>query len=265
MSQLLHTARMRLWHFARARYYRGYGVHSPSVFHVVREVIGARRCESVTPSGVARLRRQLSADTRQLTARQMGAVSTPPMRRRVCDIYRRTSCGDRQGRLLTRLVSDLNPSAVLELGTSLGVSAAYLAAGLQGGRVVTLEGVAEIADVAGEHLAWAGVDNVTIMTGDIDERLDEALLMLPERRVQLAYVDANHSREATWRYFNRLAERAERPALLIFDDIFWSAGMTGAWRDIAADHRVTQAIELPSMGLAYLRDGCQKEFYRVRW
>lgn len=260
-----HQANMRIRHFMSARYWRGHSVHSPFVYHIVRHVISGRHQDGWLTEAMERYRHGLLADRSQLMVGSMGAVAREPRLRRVCDIARQTATSDKYGRLLARLAREMRPLGILELGTSMGVSAAYMAAACPAARLLTIEGIDAVADVARHHLAAAGMTGVTVLGGDIDERLPEALDALPDGKVEMAFIDANHSREATMRYFEALTRRRAERCLLVFDDIYWSAGMTEAWRDIVADSRVMTTIELPRMGLAFFRPGCQKEHYVVRW
>ena len=82
----------------------------------------------------------------------------------------------------------------------------------------------------------------------------------------MAFVDANHSEDPTWRYFETImSHRDDDFCMIVFDDIYWSEGMTKAWNRIAADPRVMTSIELPQMGIAIWRRGCQKEHYMLRF
>lgn len=264
VGRAAHRVRMRLEHFAQARYYHGYGVHSPFVFHIVREVVNDHHRDTIAEARLTALRRTLAGDHTLLSVPSIGAVTSATRQRTVADIYHRTACTTKQGRLLLRLARDMHPDNVVELGTSVGVSAAYLSAALPEATIHSIEGIEAVAALARRHLAEGGFDNVRVIVGDIDAELPALIASLPQGKVQMAYIDANHTREATLRYFGLLADAAADLALLIFDDIFWSQGMTEAWRLVAADERVATAIELANVGLAFFRHGCQKEYYKVR-
>lgn len=264
-SHAAHAARMRIRHFLRARYWRGHAVHSPFVYHIVRHVITGHHADAPLRRRMEDYRKGLIADATPLLVGSIGAVPRPPRLRTVGEIAAQTSTSDKYGRLLSRLADELKPRGILELGTSMGVSAAYMSAGCPAAKIVSIEGLAAVASVAERHLRMAGMDNVSVLRGDIDLLLPQAMDAMPGGEVEMAFVDANHSRDATLRYFEALAARRARRSLLIFDDIYWSSGMTEAWHAIVADERVMTTIELPRMGLAFFRPGCTKEHYVVRW
>ena len=249
---------------------RGHGIHSPFVFDFVVSVLNDR---SVYPAyaRVEGLRRRLHRDQTLLTIEDMGAGSAYAATRSlsVAAIARHAAKPARLGQLLFRIAQHYRPGTVVELGTSLGLSAAYLAlgaaraagasgvsgplgvAGALGGGVFTLEGAPAVAEAASRNLCSLGLD-VNVVTGDFDETLLPLLDRLPP--VELAFVDGNHRREPTLRYFDVLLRHSARSAILIFDDIHWSDEMEAAWAEIRRDPRVYLTIDLFFIGIVFLRD-----------
>lgn len=262
----VHTFMMRVHHFVHAGYWRGHHIHSPFVFHIVRDVITVRRPNDLYLRQKAKsYRKTLYASDETVTVGSIGAVVRQPSKRKVSHIARSTSTSEKYGRMLARLAADLNVGGIIELGTSLGVSTAYLAAACPNAKIVTIEGLSAVADVAEANLHQAGFGNVTVLRGDIGQKLGAAVELMPSGLVEMAFVDGNHSEEATLDYFETIASRHAPMCVIVFDDIYWSDGMTRAWRKIVNDVRVDTTIELPQMGLAFFRTGCQKEHYLVRW
>jgi len=151
--------------------------------------------------------------------------------------------------LLFHLVRQFRPARCLELGTNLGVSAAYQAAALAlngGGELHTVERSPALAGHAREHLAALGV------AAEVHVGLFSAVLpALLARTSPLDYVfvDGHHDGPATVGYFAQIHPALSPGALVVFDDIAWSAGMTEAWRNIRADPRVRVAVGLGTMGV----------------
>ena len=92
---------------------------------------------------------------------------------RLQDVYMTVSRGG--GQLLYALTRSARPQTVVEFGTSFGISAVHLAAGVidnGGGRVFTTELSQAKVDQARANLAAAGVDGVvTVLAGDARETL----------------------------------------------------------------------------------------------
>jgi hypothetical protein len=97
--------------------------------------------------------------------------------------------------------------------------------------------------------------------GRFEDTLGPALEELGE--VALAFVDGHHDEGATIAYWERIAPRLARPALVVFDDIRWSDGMTRAWRAIAADARVELALDLRALGVCVVGAGGEAQEIEV--
>jgi predicted O-methyltransferase YrrM len=231
---------------------KGHGIHSPFVFDFVTNVLNDRRSYPAYKT-IEDLRQELMKDQTLLTIEDMGAgsVYAPTKTRTIAAIAKHAAKPSRLGQLLFRIAHHYQPTTTLELGTSLGLSAAYLAAGAPHGLVVTLEGAPSVARAADRNLRSLGLD-ATVVTGNFDEQLIPLLESLPP--IDLAFVDGNHRREPTLRYFNSLLHHAARPSALIFDDIHWSEDMEAAWTKIKNDPRVYLTIDLFFIGIVFLRD-----------
>ena len=163
--------------------------------------------------------------------------------------------------LLFRLVRELRPSRCLELGTNLGISAAYQAAALRlngGGELHTVEGAHALAELSRTHLASLG------LSAEVHEgRFLDVLPGLLARTAPLDYVfiDGHHDGPATVGYFARIHPSLAPGALVVFDDVAWSSGMAEAWRTIRADPRVRVAVGLGTMGVCIV--GGEGETVRI--
>ncbi|HPI10906.1 MAG TPA: class I SAM-dependent methyltransferase [Catalimonadaceae bacterium] len=165
--------------------------------------------------------------------------------------------------LLFQLSHWLRPEKVLELGTSFGLTTAYLAKAYPS-EITTFEGVSPIAERA--RALWESLDIFSIdsRTGKVEEMLPD-FLQDPENHPDLAIVDADHRFEATIRNFQLLANVAKDGTCIVFDDIYWSVGMGKAWETIKADSRVTVSIDVFGFGIVFFRKASKKENFVLRW
>lgn len=158
------------------------------------------------------------------------------------------------GLFLMRLVRELKPRSCVELGTGFGVSAAYLGAGLElngSGRLTTLEGAEKWAAIAEQGISSLGLGRIDITVGPLSDTLEPTLAEVGP--VDLAYVDADHSKEATTEYFEAILPHASDRAVIVFDDIAFDEGMLEAWIEIRSHPRVVTAASLGRMGLIRVR------------
>lgn len=158
-----------------------------------------------------------------------------------------------QGRLLFQLVRSLKPRRVLELGTNIGISAAYIATALRyvgSGGLTTLEASGVRLRLARSFLAELGIEDVDLVEGYFEEVLDPVLDRLG--RVDVAFVDGHHQRDPTVAYFERIRSHMDAGGLMVFDDIRWSDGMREAWETIAGSPATAFPVDLGRTGLIVL-------------
>lgn len=236
-----------------------HGLHSPFVYRIADEVLRDRK-HYYAYDQVEGLRRQLLADHSELEVEDFGAgsVSGAGSRRRVCDIARLAAKPARYARLLFRLAAFLEPKLIVELGSSLGISSAYLALASPAGKLITCEGSPAIANRAMENFDSLGLKNIEMVQGNFNDTLPGILAAHPGPG--LVFFDGNHRCEPTLQYFRQCLAAANEDTVFIFDDIHWSSGMEAAWATIKADKAVRMSIDLFFIGLVFFR----KEFKAVQ-
>ena len=117
-----------------------------------------------------------------------------------------------------------------------------------------------VAAVAKENWKRLGLKNITCRVGMIDaEALAEEL-----SRVDVAFVDANHTYAGTRMYVNILLEKMHEKSVLVIDDIHHSREMEKVWQEICADDRVTTSMDLYQMGLVFFDSHYWRRDYRMR-
>jgi predicted O-methyltransferase YrrM len=244
---------------------KGHGTHSPFVFDFIARVLNDRKQYPVYET-VEQLRRQLSTDQTLLAIEDMGAGSAAgnSTQRSVASIARNAAKPRKYGQLLFRMVKHYQPATILDLGTSLGITTCYLAAGDPAAKVVTLEGANEVAELAMANFKTLKLENIELIRGDFKYGLPVALKKL--EFVDLAFIDGNHRREATENYFHQLLERVNNDSILIFDDIHWSPEMEQAWHTIKQHSSVTCSIDLFFIGFVLLRkEFKEKQHFQIRF
>jgi predicted O-methyltransferase YrrM len=232
---------------------RGHGIHSPFVYQFTREILMDRHPYDAF-SKIETLRKKLTRDKRIISVVDSGAGTHGRTRpeNSVSDIANRSLSTRKFGRLLYRLSNYYKPGWIIELGSSLGISAAYLASGSENTKVLTIEGDPSIAAIANENLKELGLGHVRIINGNFDDLLPGILKDNPP--ANLVFIDGNHRKEPLLDYFEQFMGHVDSPALIIIHDIHWSTEMEEAWAIIQADERVKLSIDIFSAGLLFFRD-----------
>jgi predicted O-methyltransferase YrrM len=230
---------------------KGHGVHSPFVFALIRDVLNDRG-EYYAYSAIEKLRLQLEQNNERIELVDLGAGAKGIREERIATITKRTSKYKKLARLLFRLTNYFQPATIIELGTSMGISAAYLYAGNTKSNLFTLEGAPAVAEQAGNNFNRLGYAGINVITGNFDETLTPLLAKL--ENIDLAYIDGNHRYEPTLRYFDQLLKKCHPNSVLIFDDIHWSEEMEAAWKAIQQHPEVRCTIDLFFIGLVFFSD-----------
>ncbi len=239
----------------RLRAYSAHGIHSPFVFAFVTEILQDKRIFYAFEA-LDDYRAILLADKQALPIVDFGAGSHRQQAsyRKVNEIARTAGRNKKMGELLFRMVNYFQPRQILELGTSLGMGTAYLAAGQREARVISIEGSPAIAAYAQEMFTRFSFSQIQQVVGRFDDVLPDVLRNGPA--FDFVFVDGNHQEEATIRYFNLLLPHLHENSVLIFDDIHWSKGMLSAWQQIQQTEAVTLSIDLFYFGIVFFK----KEF-----
>jgi predicted O-methyltransferase YrrM len=244
---------------------KGHGMHSPFVFEFITKVMNDKTI--YTEYGqVEGLRKQLLNDDTVLNVEDLGAgsVVSKTNRRTIASIAKNAVKSRKLAQLLFRMVIYYQPSRVLELGSSLGITTSYLSLGNPYGKVKTLEGAKEIAAVARKNLRSLEIRNTEITEGNFDNTLSSVIQDLPT--VDFAFIDGNHRQGPTENYFQELLSRTNNDSIFVFDDIHWSKEMEAAWQTIKNNAAVTCSIDLFFIGIVLFRkEFKEKQHFVIRF
>lgn len=243
-----------------------HSLHSPFLFSLYVQVIRAKTGSRALFAPIRALRKELRKSRQLITIADLGAGSkvNPSRQRTIGDIARNSQKPARFGRLLFRLIRRFEAKVVVDLGTSLGMTTAYLAEATKpyGGQVLTFEGCPETAAVARQNFERLAMQNVEVVVGNLDETLLPAIGGLPP--VDFVFFDANHRYEPTVRYFETCLTNIHNDTVFVFDDIHWSDEMEQAWAYLKAHKAVSVTVDLFWVGLVFFRKEQPKQDF-VLW
>jgi len=241
-----------------------HGTHSPFVYRLTDEVIYDFNVKTAYKS-VELQRKKLLHDDSIVHVTDLGAGSHLNKNRskKVSQIAKNALKSPALAQLIYRLAADTRPKSVIELGTCLGITTAYLSKACPEAEVITIEGCPETAKVAYQNFKDLELENTELQVGNFDVLLPG--IIAQQERLDFVYVDGNHRKDATLNYFNWCLPKVHEGSLLIFDDIYWSKGMKEAWEEIKAHPEVTVTIDLFWIGLVYFRKGQAKEHFKIKF
>ena len=236
-----------------------YSLHSPFAFELynyLKKDYSDKNLELINSIRNAQLQNKTAIDVYDL-----GAGSQTITSHKVSEITTYAAIPSKYGKLLYRLVQKFKPETVLELGTSTGISTLYLALA-NDSRVVSIEGNKSISSVAKDNFIKAGCTNIEILTGEFSSQLPVAINKL--QKIDFAFIDGNHQYQPTIDYFNLIKNNSEENSIFIFDDIYWSQGMTQAWEKIKVDKVVKVSMDFYRLGIVFLKKELKKQHYILK-
>ena len=243
-----------------------HSVHSPFVYELVDKVFRNQNdCQAF--QDILKLRNNLlhKSQVIEITDFGSGANHNKYSHRfeRVASIAQNSSVSEKYGRLLFRMVEYFKPQTILELGTCLGISTLYLALANPEANLYTIEGCTTKSEQAASNFSALGIANVEQHIGRFDLILPD--LVRQVGKLDFAFIDGNHTYEATIANFETLLSIANNDTVFVFDDIHWSADMQKAW-DLISDHQsVTASIDLFRFGIIFLRKELSKQKFVIRF
>jgi predicted O-methyltransferase YrrM len=265
MYSTFHLAFKYFYYYLTASNGKGHGMHSPFVFDFITNVLNDKN-RYPDYDKVEGLRKQLLLDKSSIKVEDLGAGSavSKAKSRSVTSIARSAAKPAKYGQLLYRMMKHYRPHTILDMGTSMGITTAYLAVANPVATVITMEGSPEIAAKARQHFKSLQLDNVKLAEGNFNDTLPGVLNEL--KTVDFAFIDGNHRKEPTGRYFQQILPFIHNDTILVFDDIHWSHEMEEVWEMIKEHDSVRATIDLFFIGIVIFRQEFKaKQHFSIRF
>ena len=147
----------------------------------------------------------------------------------------------------------------VELGTSLGITTAYLSRTCISGKIFTFEGDIGLCELASSHFKNLACNNVKIIQGNIDDTLTTFLEKSPP--IECAIIDANHTSMALERYFLQFMTNFAYGGIIIIDDIRWSTDMYKGWNKLLKHPAVSISLEFRDIGVLIINADKIRQHY----
>lgn len=240
-----------------------HGIHSPFVFEFYNKVL--HQSKGINDQKILEVRKELLVNQNLIKVEDFGAGSKKnnDERRKVSQLAKVAGVNRKFGKLLAKIVDFYKLENIIELGTSLGLGTSYLASQSSVKKLVTIEGSPEIARIAKSNFDKLKLKNINQLIGNFDENLIQACADF--EKIDLVYIDGNHQYEATKKYFDFFIDKAHDETFLIFDDIYWSKGMTKAWNEIIQSDKINVSIDLFRMGIVCKRKAQAKQHFVLKF
>ena len=248
------------------------GIHSPFFFDLARHLEGGGKYVDIEYNKelvdklirIEGLRRQLLRSNDEINVDDYGAGSRvfKSKSRKVKKIARHVLQSEKVALALLRvLIFWRNKGSgvkILEMGTSLGVTTAYLASA--GWEVETWEGCQETANYARKNWKDLGCE------AQIESKVGtfEKLMAETQGGWDVVFLDGHHDGDATLEYVECLKTKLLPGGAILIDDIDWSRGMKGAWCELLDDPYWNLTLKWRGKGWLFNRDGEIEQHLKLR-
>lgn len=238
-----------------------HGVHSPFVYDLITACFYDHTIHQEYNT-LKQFRKELFNNSSTINITDFGSGSRvfKSNSRIISKMAKTSGITSRRAKLLVRMVKYFEPKHILELGTSLGLGTSALSLGNKCAHITTIEGCPDTAKIAQQQFDTFKLNTIDLRVGTFETQLPE----LTSNKYDFVYIDGNHQKEATLRYFESLLPTTNNNTIFIFDDIHWSEGMTEAWELIKEHPRVTVSIDTFFWGIVFFRTEQVKEHFTIR-
>lgn len=259
---MLHQAISYLNYIGKAKNING--EFSPFISNLLLHVFD-KKDEFYAFKAIELIRNNLKLDNTKIEVKDLGAGSKKGNNneRSINQIVNSSAKAPKYGQLLFRLANYLEINNAIELGTSLGISTAYIKKARKNSPVYTLEGAPNIVKAAKKNFQILKLKNLEVIEGNFDQTLTPLLERI--QTVDFVFFDGNHKHEATLNYFEQCLEKINNNTVFIFDDIYWSEGMTKAWKTIQKNNAVTTTIDIFEMGFVFFNPKLEKQNIIIKY
>lgn len=200
-----------------------FNIHSPFVYDLITKVMENKK-EYPVYSEVKNLQKKLYNNSSPLEVIDFGAGATrfpySTKVKKIKDIAKQTEHPDKIAKLLFRIVHSYKPESILELGTSLGISTIYFSFASPDAKITTIEGCANVAGEAQNNFNRLNLKNINLLIGNFNDILPKYLKKI--NNLGFVFIDGNHRKEPTIKYFESCLRKADENSIFVFDDIHWS-------------------------------------------
>jgi hypothetical protein len=214
-----------------AKHHKGFGIHSPSLFSFLTEVVfdasyhdDYLRIEGVYPARISSVKKKY-------------------------------------GRLITRIIKNARPENVLEITSVPSLMSLYLAVGSNTANFYCInECYQESRRI--QHLGEIVNPRWKDMNGSIDKILP--VFLNSKEKWDIFYLNYFSDYEMAYHHFQILLPHIHPDTIVIVDFIHYTKAAENFWQKIIAYPEVRQSVDLFEIGILFFHEGMQKEDFVVK-
>lgn len=240
-------ARKYLWKIRKAKYGRGFGVHSPFVYSLITNVLREK---------------SLYYDYKRIEQLRDALLNDPSLfqnRDSQKNIHKFLT-SERHGRFLFRMVNFFHPETLLEIGTGLGVDTLYMASPHANCQCITLEEDLFLQNVSEKLFSAQSSSNIELIKGRWKESLEDVL----GNTEKLDFVCLNANQQQPIRELYKMCRtKMHDQSIFIIRNIRTSKELYELWEELKKEDNVVSAIDIYSMGILLYNPSLTNKHYSL--
>jgi len=236
-------------------------VHSPWLYDLFYSLRHPKALKESAITKLAILHGQLRVDDTPLIFDEIGSREGR-IKSTISKVYKRTASSIRDAEMIAELAAHVNGKTILEMGTAFGTTSLAMHFAAHKSRIITLEGVPEIAAIAKEHFEKYEAENVILKTGRFSETLPQ--IVAAEKDLGLVFIDGHHSRKPTIEYLEMILPALSEKAIVVLDDIYYSRDMIQCWSELQQHPAFQVKMDFFRFGLLIKNADLSAECFSLR-
>jgi predicted O-methyltransferase YrrM len=229
-----------------------YQIHSPFIFDIYTNILKTDK-DYYAFSPLEAQRKKLIGSSDFVVVDDHGSGSKIMGKKRSISQIAKYGISDhRQCRVLFNIINHFQPTTVLELGTSVGLSACYMASASNKCSIHTVEAEQSLINIAKGLSEGLKLKNIIFHHNIFERFISESLPTLG--KIDFLYLDGHHDGKATLNYIAKIKPYLADQSIIMVDDIHWSPDMYHAWCKILTDIEFKVKIESQKFGLLFKGD-----------
>ncbi len=230
---------------------KGHGTHSPFVYTFITEVLNDDRF-FYAYEDIGVLKKQLLKDKTRVNYKGKETSVGELAKQSLLDKY---------NQLLFRIVSYYEPKNIVEIGTSLGLSTAYLASPDASIKVFSTEENVELASIAKQNIEELSLANIQIKPS-----AGNWFSHTQKQEKQYGLIFINQTDEDLFQVFLKLSALINENTIVVFREINQDLETSKSWDLIKSSLSTTISIELFQLGLVFFRkEQLKKQHFAIRF
>lgn len=240
-------ARKYLWKIRKAKYGRGFGIHSPFVYSLITNVLREKSLY-YDYKRIELLHDALLNDSSLLQDRDTQKT------------INKFHTSERHGRFLFRLVNFFHPETLLEIGTGLGVDTLYMASPHADCRCITLEEDPCLQNLSAKLFTSHVTSNIESLKGGWEEMLEQVL----RNTEKLDFVCLNATSQQPIRELYKMCRtKMHDQSIFIIRNIRTSIELYELWEELKKEENVVSAVDMYSMGILFYNPSLTNKQYSL--